>query len=208
MSTQTSLKDLERKLYHTSLQDGVLDIQIGCFLLIFAVTPFLGPYLGDFWSSMIFLPVWAAVLFGGRAFRKRHIQPRIGRIEFGSYRVKRLQKLNFIILGLNLVAVILGVVAFLLSDVFPAWIVLSVILLIGFSLGGYMLELPRFYLYGLLAGLAPHIGEYLYSSYGISHHGLPITFVVLSAILIVTGVVLTVQVFRRYSIPKQEELGW
>lgn len=208
MSTQTSLKDLERKLFQTSLQDGILDIQIGCFLLLFAVAPLLSPYLGDFWSSMVFLPFWIAVLFGGRAFRKSHIQPRIGRIEYGSYRVKRLKKLNIIFLIFNLLALGLGVAAFLLSKVFPGWIGLSIIMLIGFSLGGYMVELPRLYLYGLLAALAPHIGEFLYRSYGITHHGLPITFGILSVILIVTGAVLTVQVFRRYPLPNQEDLGW
>jgi hypothetical protein len=48
MSAQISLKDLEKNIFQKSYQDGLIDIQIGCVLLMFVVAPQLSPYLGDF----------------------------------------------------------------------------------------------------------------------------------------------------------------
>ena len=63
MSNEISLKETERKVFKTAFQDGLLDIAIGGFLLVFAIGPFVTPYLGDFWATIvIFLPLWV-ILF-------------------------------------------------------------------------------------------------------------------------------------------------
>jgi len=80
MAAKTSLKDLEKSIYRVSTQDGILDIQIGLMLLMFVLPIFLSDRLGDFWSSMVFLPLWIIVIFGFRAFRKKVVQPRVGKI--------------------------------------------------------------------------------------------------------------------------------
>ena len=185
MAEKTSLKELERKLYQASLKDGILDIQIGCVLLIFAVAPLLSVYLGDFWSSAVFLPFWALVFLGSRLVKNKIIYPRIGRIEYGTYRVKRLKHINIVILIFNLVAFGLGIFAFFGFQKFPAWIPLSILFLVGFSLFGYLVESPRFYVYGVMTALGPLVGEYLYQNQGFSHHGFPLVFGLLATSLIV-----------------------
>lgn len=208
MAAQTSLKVLERKLFQASTQDGILEIQIGCLLLIFVIAPLLSPYLGDFWSSAVFLPFWALVMLITRTIRKKYLHPRLGQIEYGSYRRKRLRTVNIAILTINLAALGLGLVAFFLTDVFQGWIPLAVLLLIGFSLAGYLVESPRFYLYGLLGALAPLTGEYLYRQLGFSHHGFPFTFGVLSGLLILTGTIMMLAICRSYPLPDREDLEW
>lgn len=203
---KTSLKNLEREIFRTSTQDGIIDLHIGCMLLIFAIAPLLSSTLGDFWSSAVFLPFWLLVFFGLRAFRRSQIQPRIGKVEFGAYRVKRLKHLNLIILVFNLVAFGLGMLAFFNVLSLPGWLPLSIIFLIGFSLGGYMAESPRFYLYGVLCALLPFLGEYLYQNHGFSHHGFPVVFGSLSGGIILWGLILLARIIRTYPLPGSEGL--
>lgn len=206
MTTPTSLKDLERRLFRASTQDGIIDIHIGCMLLIFSIAPLLSGTLGDFWSSAVFLPFWGLVYIGLRAFRKNHLHPRIGQVEFSAYRVKRLKHLNLVILVFNLAAFGLGILAFFDLLNLPGWLPLSILLLIGFSLGGYMLESPRFYLYGILSALTPFLGEYLYQNHGFSHHGFPVVFGALAGGIILWGLFLMRRVIQTYPLTDQEGL--
>jgi hypothetical protein len=209
MTSQISLKDLERSLFRDYIQNGLIEIQIGAFLLMFVVAPLLSPALGDFWASAVFLPFWAIVYLGCHVLNKRVIQPRVGKIEYGTYRKGRLRKMNLVILGFNLLALVLGFISFFQYPRISAWMItawFSIILLIGFSLAGYMLEFPRMYLYGILIALGPLLGEYLHSYYGFSHHGLPVVFGFAAAALFMTGVVIIARILNRYPLPDQEQM--
>ena len=208
MNTPTNLKELERNIFRESVRDGVLDILIGCMLLIFVAAPLLSERLGDFWSSAIFLPFWLAVFWGMKTIKKTYLLPRMGQVNYSPSRKKRLKNINLVILIFNLVVFGLGLLAFFKFDQFQGWIPFSILMLLGFSLGGFMIESPRLYLYGILAALAPLIGEYLYRNHGASHHGFPITFGVLSGAFIITGLVFMLNIFRRYPLPDQKELEW
>jgi len=208
MSEKISLKDLEKSVYKISVQDGIIDIQIGAFLLMFAVAPLLSATLGDFWSSVIFLPFWAILFLGLRVVKKRFIQPRIGSIEYGSFRKKRLVRLNLVMLVFNLLALILGFLSFIQFSDLPGWMVtarFSIIMLVGFSLVGYMLEFSRMYIYGIMASSAILIGEYLYQNFQISHHGFPVVFGVMSVALIITGVTIMVRIIIKNPLPGEEQ---
>ena len=61
MSQKISLKAAERKAFRTTYNDGLVDIFLGCFFLMFVIAPYLSASLGDFWSSAVFLPFWALV---------------------------------------------------------------------------------------------------------------------------------------------------
>jgi len=68
------------------------------------------------------------------------------------------------------------------------------ILLIGFTTAAYLLDFKRLYFYGLLVGIGPLVGEWLWSQGRVTHHGFPITFGISSAIMILTGLA----VFSRF----------
>ena len=201
MAAKISLKDLEKNVFQKSFQDGLLDIQIGIMMLTFVLALYLGPYLGDFWSSMIFLPVWAGIFYGLRIFRKKIIQPRVGVVEYGKHRKTRLKKITLVIMVINVLALILGVVSFFYFSTLPGWFYstqLSIIILVGFSLAGYMLEFPRLYLYGILAASAPTIGELLYTRLGVPHHGFPVTFGVAGGLMILCGLIILLRLLKKY----------
>lgn len=208
MNSETSLKDLERNIFQETFRDGTIDIMIGCVLLMFVIAPLLSSTLGDFWSSAIFLPFWLAAYLGLRAIKKAYILPRLGQVEFSAYRKKRLRNINLVILVFNLAALGFGLLThFGVLESHP-WIPFSIMFLVGFSLVGFMVESPRLYLYGILTALAPYMGEYLYQNHGFSHHGIPVTFGVLSGTFILIGLVLMLSIFRRYPLSEKKDPAW
>jgi hypothetical protein len=207
MSQQISLKDAERKVFQSTFADGLWDVLLGCwFPLQLAIAPFLSVSMGDFWSSAVFLPFWGAVYLVIWGIRKKVVKPRIGRVEFGVARKTRLKKFSAALLIVNVIAFILGIVAFLGFGSLPVGgvpIVLGLILLVGFSSAAYFLDFPRLYVYGLLGALAPLIGEWLYQNMGASHHGFPIVFGTLAGVMILTGLVTFVRFLQNNPLPAE-----
>jgi len=196
MNTPVSLKTAERKAFRTTLADGLWDIFIACFLLQFAIAPLFSATLGDFWSSAVFLPFWGLVYLAIWLVRKHVIQPRIGTVKFGTVRQNKLRRFTTIMLVINVLAFVLGLVVALVVDLQDraqtGWLIslaLGIQVLVGFSMAGYLLDTPRFYLYGLMLLAAPPIGEWLYQEHGFTHHGYPVVFGFCAAVIILTGLV-------------------
>jgi len=207
MSTPISLKEAERRAFQLTFNDGLWDIFLGCFFLIFAIGPFLSPSLGDFWGSVIFLPFWGLVYLVIWLVRKHLVAPRLGSVEYGNARKIRLKKFSTVMLVLNIVAIILGIAAFIGFGHVPETlypILLGVILLLGFSLAAGFLDFTRLYFYGLLTGLAPLVGEWLFVNGKASHHGNPIAFGTASGIMILVGLVVLVRLLNSTPIPTEE----
>jgi len=190
MSENLNLKQADRKIFTTSLNDGLLDIFLASVVLMFVIAPFLSVYLGDFWSSFIFLPVWGILYLVMRWLRVHVVRPRIGTVKYGLMRKKKLTAFTILMLILNILFLLLGLVAFAMPDM-PGWrfvMPFSGMLLISFSLAGYFLDLTRLYVYGLMLALAPVIGEWLWQNAGVSHHGYPVTFGLSALIIFLVGI--------------------
>ena len=115
--------------------------------------------------------------------------------------------MNIVILVINIAALGLGILSFFQFARLPGWTIslrFSIILLVGFSLAGYMLEFPRLFIYGILIAAAPPIGEYLYQNLGYSHHGFPATFGFLALLLILTGTAIIIRILRKNPLPREE----
>ena len=204
MSQPISLKDAERKVFRTSFDDGLWDIFLGCIFLIFVLAPYLSSSLGDFWSSVVFLPFWAMVYLAIWLIRKYVVTPRIGVVKYGRTRKTKLAKFTVVMLSINILALVLGIVAALSFGSVPGQMYafgLGMILLVGFSIAAYLLDFNRLYIYGLLVGLSPLIGEWLWNQGLASHHGFPITFGISSSIMILVGFVVFVRFLRNNPLP-------
>lgn len=204
MSQEISLKGAERKIFRSAFQDGLVEIMLGCIVLMFAIAPFLSPYLGDFWSSAVFLPFWAAVFCLLWLIRRHVIRPRIGVVEFGAWRRTRLLRFNVAMLVAGIVALILGTLSAVSFGAVPGWIHtarFSLIILLGFCLTAYFLDFAGLCLYGVLISLAPLIGEGLYALFEAPHHGYPLTFGLTAAIIMAIGLVKLVKLLRAYPLP-------
>jgi MFS family permease len=191
MSTNKTLKAVDRKIFKSYFEDGLLDIFLAAWVLMFAVGPLLSGTLGDFWSSFIFLPFWVVIYLILRYLRRRFVTPRIGSVKWGAMRIKKLRTGGFIMLVLNLIFLVLGVLTFMMP-IGSGWamsIRFGVMMLIFFSAAGFMLDFNSLFVYGFLLALAMPVGEWLYQNAGFSHHGYPVVFGCLSGIMFAKGLV-------------------
>jgi len=206
MSQQISLKEAERKVFHSTANDGLWDIFLGIFFLEFVIAPFLSESMGDFWSAAIFLPVWAVAYSVIRFLRKKMVEPRIGVVKFGPTRISKMKRFSYVMLAFNVIALGLGVWAAVTADRASGEVIpymFSLVLLSGFSLAAFFLDINRLYLYGLLIALAPVAGEWLWKNGYASHHGWPVTFGVISGIMVLIGMSMFIRVLRSAPIPNE-----
>jgi len=207
MTGQISLKEAERKAFRTKTDDGLWDVLLGCIFLMFAIAPYLSTTMGDFWSSVVFLPFWGLVYLTILLVRKYVVTPRVGTVKFGQRRKTRLMKLSLVLILVNAAALILGLVAAMTFGSVPGQIYpifLGLILLLGFSAAAYFLDMPRLYLYGLLLWLSPLVGEWLWRQGYATHHGFPITFGITAGIMIIVGLVIFMRLLRDNPLPGEE----
>jgi len=196
----TDLKRIERATFRSVVDSGLWDIFLASIVAMLAIAPLLSVHLGDFWSSAVFLPVYAAVILMIRVVQVRVIRPRIGVVEFARPRRQRLVLLSVIMLVVNVVALIAGFVAFTRVPTVDGRIVsltLSLVILVGFSAAAFFLEIPRVFFYGLLLAAAPPIGEALFVRGYASHHGFPVVFGVGATVILLCGIVRFIQFLPR-----------
>ena len=206
MSQRISLKKIEQKAFSATYDDGLWDVFLGCFILIFAIAPYLSTRLGDFWSSAVFLPFWGIVFLTLKLVRKYVVTPRVGIVKLGRTRKTRLTKLSTVLLVVNAVAFILGLVAAMNFERVPGQmftITFSLLFLAGFSTVAYFLQFHRLYIYGILVGLSPLIGEWLHIHFTAPHHGFPITFGTTAGIMVLIGLIVFVRLVRNTPIPSE-----
>jgi hypothetical protein len=204
MSQEIDLKEAERRVFKSGFQDGLVEIMLGCVVLMFAIGPFLSPYLGDFWSAAVFLPFWAAVFGLLWVIRRQVVRPRLGVVEFGAWRRERLLRFNVLMFVAGVVAFLLGLLAAASFGLLPGWVhtaIFSLIILLGFCAAAYFLDFAGLYLYGILIALAPLVGEGLYRYLGSPHHGYPITFGLTAGFLILAGLVKLARLLHTYPPP-------
>ena len=212
MSERIDLKEADRRVFTASFEDGLVDIFLSCFVLMFVLAPLLSVYIGDFWSSAIFLPFWGVIYLVIRWVRKNVIKPRSGVVKYGPMRRKKMTLFTGIMLALNVIFLILGMFAFF--SFIPGrsgWAVtipFSLMLLVSFSLAGYFLAVTRFYVYGLMLAGGFFLGEWLYQTYGVSHHGIPLVFGISAGIIFLTGLVKFFKFLRDNPLPTDDSMQW
>ncbi|HSR20010.1 MAG TPA: hypothetical protein VLL49_03765 [Anaerolineales bacterium] len=207
MSHPISLRAAESRAFRKTFDDGLWDMLLACFVLAYILALYLSPILGDFWSSMVQVPVWGVAYLAMRLIRKHVVAPRMGAVQFGPARKGRLAKLGTTLLVVNVLALILGVGAALSFARIPGQvisIVFGMLLLLGFSVAAHFLELSRLYVYGLLMALALPVGEWLWMQGLVSHHGIPMVFGTTSGIMLATGLILFARLMRENPLPSQE----
>jgi hypothetical protein len=206
MSSKNVLEQAERKVYRASFEDGLIDMGIAAFTLMFAVAPLLSVTLGDFWSSVVFLPFWLVVYLLLRWVKKRFVTPRTGTVIFGAERVAKLRRGGWVMLGLNVAFLLVGVFTFFFPGDLGFMIALrfSAIMLLFFSMAGYFYDLNQLYVYGVLCALAIPVGEWLWQRELVSHHGFPMVFGTITGIIFLWGLVKFIRLMQM-DIPSFEE---
>lgn len=202
------LRALERRTFRAARDDGLLDIMMAAIVSMFAFAPLLSDPLGDFWSSAVFGPFWFVIYLGIRAVQKHVVAPRIGTVEPGTQRRRRLRHITMVLFTVNAVALVVGVAAAI--GFWAGWlnvteliypISLGVAALVVFSMAAYALSVWRYAIYGLLVFAAPLIGEALWRNDLAEHHGYPVGFGAVALIMVITGLTRLTTLLRTHPLP-------
>ena len=157
---ETSLREVEKKTYMSYHQDGLIDIFVGVYVLLFALgillmtmTDFSTWFVIPAIFPAIMVPVWISA-------KKRITMPRIGYVKFRSRGVNKLMAifLGLMVAGLG-VFMLFGLGAFMSQGwalTLRNLIIPNSLIIIGVSaaamscLFAYTMGLRRLYTYGLL----------------------------------------------------------
>jgi hypothetical protein len=206
VNTKTSLREVERRTYMSYHQDGVLDIFVGVYVLLFGlgislmtVTEFSTWFVIPAIFPAIMVPIWISA-------KKRITMPRIGYVKFGS---RGANKLMAVFLGL-MVAGLGTFMAFSFSSS-QAWaltlrnlIISNGMIVIGISstcisgLFAYTMGLNRLYAYGILTLVLFLAGHFIAIPFGY-------LLLAIGLVMIINGFVLLTQFIRKYPLPQGDE---
>ena len=160
MTGLTDLKVLEKQAFRRFYEDGLFDIFLGLMLATMAVGTLVADRSGSETSGML---VMFGIALGAvvtlRVVRRRLLSSRLGEFKPGPARRRRIFATRLALLGSVVVGLILfGVVSagdvsmVSLEVLMPLVWFLNATLVLGAM--AYFLDVPRFYLYGFLFGLA------------------------------------------------------
>ena len=206
MTTKTSLREVERRTYISYHQDGLIDIFVGVYVLLFGfgillmtVTEFSTWFVIPAIFPAIMVPIWISV-------KKRITMPRIGYVKFGS---RGANKLMAVFLGL----MVAGLGAFMVFSFSSsqAWalalrnlIISNGMFIIGISaaaissLFAYTMGLKRLYAYALLTLALLFAAHFAIIPFAYS-------LLTIGVLMIINGSILLMQFIRKHPLSQGDE---
>jgi len=211
MSLDLNLKDMERRAFRSTYQDGLLDINIGGTLAGFALLTGI-PDSEDFPLArfLLFMGVLALSSLIFWAGKKFITLPRLGQVKFGAERRKRKRTLALILAGIILIQVTIVLfsialwakpelavrIGLLSSDQRATDLLVASLgaLFVGPSMAliAYFSDFPRGYYIAIIMSMAVFLMIWL---------GKPAYLMVAAALIILPGVVLFLRFLQQHPRP-------
>ncbi|MEJ2281222.1 MAG: hypothetical protein P8X97_04810 [Candidatus Bathyarchaeota archaeon] len=210
MTNKNSLRDIEKKTYMSYHQDGLLDIFIGIYVLLFGIgislmtmTDFNMWFIIPAIFPAIMIPIWISA-------KKRITMPRIGYVNFG---IRGVNKMMAIFIGLMVAGLGVFMVFGLGTSMGEGWaltlrdffisnsmLIISIGALIVSSLFAYTMGLKRLYGYGLLIFILFFTGHFI---------TIPFEYFLLTIgfVIIISGFTLLLQFIRKYPLPQGDKIN-
>jgi hypothetical protein len=171
MSKKNSLRAIEKKTYMSYHQDGLIDIFVGFYILLFGVgillrtvTEFSTWFIIPAIFPSIMVPIWIS-------FKRRITIPRIGYVKFG---LKSANKLMAVFIGLAVAGLGVFMIFGLGGSMRQSWaiaimdlIISNSMIIIGISaalissLFAFTMGLKRLYVYGLVTLTMFLVGHFM-----------------------------------------------
>ena len=208
MNTKTSLREVERRTYLSYHQDGLLDIFVGIYVLLFGlgillmtVTEFSTWFVIPAIFPAVMMPIWISV-------KKRVTMPRIGYVKFG---YRGANKGMAIFLGLAVAGLGVFMLFGLGASRGQGWaltlrnlIIPNGMIIIGIlaaaisSLFAYTMGLRRLYAYGLLTLALLFAAHFAIIPFAYS-------LLTIGVLMIINGSILLMQFIRKHPLSQGDE---
>jgi hypothetical protein len=217
MSVSINLKELERRVYRRTYEDGLLEIYLGGILVSFSIFAF-NVFPGDTFEPIIALGLFLAVMAISVMvywLGKKYITlPRIGMINFGQQRQQRKRELVMalaVIVGIQVVAILLQFtllaypelrlrISPFLGEHFGNSLVIAIVAALfvapGFLLMAYYMEIPRGYFHAVITSLAIFFMIIFNQAWWMTAGGL---------LIMIEGIIHLIQFVRKYPLPFKDE---
>lgn len=206
------LKEIEKKSWRSTFEDGILDIYFGILVLGIGMGMTLSPVVPnpfDKFIPFIFIGIGLAFFLTTKKFIT---QPRLGVVKFGLKRKGRKLK-TLIMLSINfIILLILFLIRFInpeLSLDFPGYLeglILGLLFITApICFAAYFIQYSRFYFIGLLVGLSFFLSD-LFSIFIPEPFDTLIVFSIVSGAIIAMGIISLIKFIRKYPL-KKEEVG-
>lgn len=212
MSHDLDLKELERRAFRSTFQDGLWDIFLGLYTLALSTSPLV--HLRGIGRPLSFIPAFAIAVIGVLAMRvaKKSITlPRMGLVKLGRRRKAKFKKMRIVLSITSLVTTIL-IVLTLTGDVKPAdwgapgWLmpgIIGMMIAVETSFMAYFVAYTPLYLYGWLFGLSFPASALLEEYASITF---PVAFVASGVVMLLIGTVSLNRFLRKYPLLTEESL--
>jgi len=195
MNKELDLKELEKKVWLTYFQDGFWDIFIASMMLTMAIRTLTD----NIWFTLGMFTGVPIMVFG----KKFITIPRLGRVKFSQFRIKRQIKL-VVSIGIAVCATV-G----LLLLISMGWgapkavssLGMAAFLALIFGLIAYFLDFPRLIIYGLMFA----VNEIIWGHFG-EPTG-PYVVLLFGSVVLVIGLIILISFIRKYPLPKEEEIA-
>ena len=211
MDEHIDIKEMEKKAWISTFQDGLWDIYFGLLIMGIGFS-WLGGFFGlpETLDVLLTLFSWdigvLLVFFVGKKYVTR---PRMGFVKFGQIRKKRNNILGLFI-GLMVVFTLITFIFTLLGAFqlqLPGFMVMLLIgllfITLPFSIVAYFLQLKRLYIYALLGGFGLFTSELLVPIIGAPYHDI-ITFGGIGLVITITGLTIFLKFLQKYPLKKEE----
>ena len=200
MTQEINLKELEKKAYHDSQQDGLMEVMMGLILMTF----------GGFFYSPIFAFYILLIIFSGKIVefvRRRYTYPRIGFVKFREENPK--DALTGVFLFELAVIVIIFTLISISGDVkdYSLWVKWSP-LFFGMILVGPFAHAQsrsgsvRYTGYAILSVILGLFFSLI--EFGSGCTGLILYLVLIGVFLVLGGLVIFIRFLRKYPLPETE----
>ncbi|MHA2281812.1 MAG: hypothetical protein ACXAC5_13295 [Promethearchaeota archaeon] len=211
MTENIDLKDLEKRAWRSTFQDGLWDIYFGLLFSgmgIYTIPQLFG--LDDTLSLIMILMIWDFSLVPLLVIGKKLITiPRMGFVKFGRKRVVKKVKLAIFLLfmvGLNVIFLFLPFSGLNIRlNAFTTMLIIGILFItVPICVVAYFLQFERLYLIAIMGGLGLSLAELLRPIVGSPLHSI-ITFCILGGIITVWGIVILNRFLKEYPSPKKNQ---
>ena len=207
MVENVDLKEIEKKAWRATYQDGLWDIYMGLLITGFALIFYLN-FLGLEEPLLIFfLCCWVTIPILILSFGKKFITPkRIGSVKFGKKRKKTKKRLtyfltaNVFILLMFLILTQLGLFELIPLEGLMVPLFFGLFISIPLSIVAYFLDFSRLYVYAIIFGLGYLLSELFYPIVGAPLDSF-LSFGVPGIIITLIGVYFLISFLKKY--PKE-----
>jgi hypothetical protein len=204
------LKEIEKKTWRSTFEDGILDIYFGILVLGIGMAMTLSPVLPNPFDKLIpFIFIGIGLVFFLTA-KKFITKPRLGVVKFG-FKRKGLKLKTLIVLSINLIILlVLYIIRFTNPELiieFPGYLdglILGLLFITApVCFAAYFIQYPRFYFIGLLVGLSFFLSD-IFSIFIPEPFDVLIVFSIVSGTIIFMGIISLIKFIRKYPLSKEE----